>query len=436
MIRRTLLTSLLGLALSVSSSCVCASMHNNTITPLQHKPSINKKDIDHFFSALYTTHRFYIKSVSYKELLDDAIEGMLTKLDPHSEYLNEDALSALHTNVSDHYVGIGVELTSINNMLTIAVTLDGSPAKKAGLKADDMIIKVNNTLLNDLSISNAIKLIKGKKNSFVTLTVLRKGEKKALTFKIKRKIVHYNSVSVTEPITGYPVVHIAIFQENLREKVKTAVSAIKNKHSISGLVLDLRNNPGGLLNEANALVGIFLTEQELKKFHGESVSIRGRYPQANDHFIATGSDFFKNIPMVILIDHGSASAAEIVAGALQDYKRAIVVGQTSFGKGSVQTVLPLNKNSAVKLTTSLYYTPAGREIQAEGIQPDISIPKLSVNTQTDDELDSINESNFKNHLLGHKAKSKNKKANAELATHDYNLYQALIILKSMTILSH
>jgi len=431
MIRRTLLT--LGLSLITLLSGSYAAKDTAATTPLVREATAKKADLDHFFKVLYTVHHYYIQNVSFHDLLQDAATGMLTRLDPHSQYLNKKNLSSLEESMDGHFVGIGVEITVEDGLIKVMNTIDGSPAKKAGLKADDLIFKINNTLIRDTSISDAVNLIKGKEGTRVKLSVLRKNAKRPLTFNIKRKKITYSSVTLTEIEPGYVRIHIAIFQKGLRKKIKKGIKAIRKKHPIKGIIIDVRNNPGGILTEANDVTGLFLTKKQVKPYDGKTVSIKGRLTEENKVFKTKGSDFFKGIPVVVLINQASASASEIVAGALHDYHRAVVVGEKSFGKGSVQSILPIDHDSAVKLTTSLYYTPAGTEIQTHGVIPDVIVPKLTVTKNKHKGID-LSESNYGNHLTGDNMpilSTKKDTTQTQLAVDDYPLYEAWTVLQGI-----
>lgn len=431
MIRRTLLT--LGLSLTTLLSGSYAANGTHPHTPLIREKTAQKEDLDRFLKVLYTVHHYYIQNVSFRDLLQDAATGMLTHLDPHSQYLNKKNLSSLEESMDGHFVGIGVEITAKEGLIKVMNVMDGSPAKKAGLKPDDLIFKINNTLIRDSTISNAVKLIKGEEGTRVTLSVLRKNTKRPLTFKVKRKKINYTAVTLSEIEPGYVRIHIAIFQKGLRKKIKNGIKAIRKKHVVRGIILDVRNNPGGMLTQANDVTGLFLTKKQLTRYDGKTVSIKGRLKEENKVFTTKGSDFFKGTPVVVLINQASASASEIVAGALHDYHRAVIVGEKSFGKGSVQTIIPITRQTAIKLTTSLYYTPSGTEIQTHGVTPDVFVPNVSVQKSKQNRLD-LSESNYGNHLSSKKTLSvstKKEKGNPALAVDDYPLYEAWTVLKGI-----
>lgn len=431
---------------------VDSSVQQNTLSMDDLNKESNqlpKEDIERFVSAIALIHRYYIKPVKNGSLFDSAIRGMIANLDPHSSYLDADDLKELKATVSGEFVGVGIELTlSKEGLLKVISPLDGSPAQKAGIKPEDYIIKINKELVRNLSLEEAVRKIKGKKGTKVTLTVLRKNVDKPLVFNLMRQTIHLISVNSKTLEPGYAYVRITFFQGPLEKQLQTAIEQLKkdNGGKLNGLVLDLRNNPGGLLDVSADVASTFLDSDVLKRYHDLIVYTKGRIPGADIQIKATQHDMIPKTPMVVLINGGSASASEIVAGALQDYKRAIIMGSRSFGKGSVQTVLPINADSAIKLTTALYYTPAGREIQAEGIVPDVSVPELAVKT-TDSNLVSIDEADFQNHLLnqnGHLSATQQALETAQktlqtemtLAKDDYQLYQALMMLKGLSAVHH
>lgn len=401
-----------------------------------------REDIQRFVTAIALIHRYYIKKVNNSKLFDNAISGMVDSLDPHSTYLDANELKELKTTVSGQFVGVGIELTVTKaGLLKVISPLDGSPAKKAGIKANDIIIKIDKKLVRNMSLTDAVKNIKGKKGTQVTLTVVRKNVSKPLVFKLTRQTISLVSVKSKTLENGYGYVRITFFQGPLEKQLRAAIEKLKQQSGgkLKGFVLDLRNNPGGLLDVSAEVADTFLNSDKINKYRDYIVYTKGRIPGSDMHIKMTPGDMIPNTPMIVLINGGSASASEIVAGALQDYKRAIIMGTRSFGKGSVQTVLPLGKDSAIKLTTALYYTPAGREIQAKGIVPDVTVPELMVRS-TENGFIAIDESDFQNHLANDDD-TKNKaavmklktamKSELQLAKEDYQLYEALMMLKGL-----
>lgn len=409
----------------------------------QELKPLPKKDIERFVTAIAIIHHYYIKDINNNDLFNNAIRGMVTALDPHSTYLDQNDMKELKTTISGRFVGIGVELTLKDGLLKVISPLEGSPAQKAGIKPNDLIIKVNGTLVKDMTLSQAIKRIKGNAGTFVNLTVAREGADKPLEIKVRRDVVKLVTVKSKMLESGYGYVHLTFFQGPVEREMRDAINTLKKQAGgkLKGLVLDLRNNPGGLLDMAGAVADDFLDANKLNnKYDDLIVYTKGRVRGSNMKMKAHPGDLVAGTPMVVLINGGSASASEIVAGALQDYGRALIMGTRSFGKGSVQTVLPINEDHAIKLTTALYYTPAGRVIQANGIVPDITVPTLSI-TDKDEKNFGYDEANFSNRLPGSQtveqmradAALREKIVDEELkiAKEDYQLYQALMTLKSL-----
>lgn len=387
----------------------------------------------------------YITKVDENTLIDNAINGMVTRLDPHSAFLDKQDMDDLETTVSGEFVGIGVELTTERGLLRVISPIEGTPAAKAGLKPGDLIIKVDGSLIQDMTLNEAINHIKGKPNTTVTLTIIRKDEPKPLIIPIVRETVKVQAVKAKMLAPGYGYVRLGFFQGPVEKQVKEAIEQLKKESGghLNGFILDLRNNPGGLLDVSADVVDLFLDKKETARYHDMIVYTKGRIPNSDIDFRAHGNDVIPNVPMVVLINGGSASASEIVAGALQDYKRAIIVGTRSFGKGSVQTIIPIGSDSGLKLTTALYYTPSGREIQAHGIEPDVLVPELSVDEKQAAGGVSLDEANYDNHIANHddtntpadqknvrhtKQETEQKEA-VKMAKEDYQLYQGLMILK-------
>jgi carboxyl-terminal processing protease len=328
----------------------------------------------------------YVEPVEDRKLIQEAISGMLTGLDPHSAFLDSDAFKDLQTSTQGEFGGLGIEVAPEDGAVRVVAPIDDTPAFRAGIKAGDLIIKIDDTLTRGMPLSDAVKLMRGKKGSSVTLTVARKGELKPLEFKLVRDVIRTQSVrsKVIEP--GYAFVRISQFQERTVEDLAKSLTDAYKTGPLKGLVLDLRNDPGGLLHSAIGVSAAFLPKAALV------VSTDGRMSDAKRRFVASPEDYqrgrgedaltrlpkeVKSVPMVVLVNGASASASEIVAGALQDHKRAIVMGSQSFGKGSVQTIIPLRSDgdrpAAIKLTTARYFTPSGRSIQAKGIEPDLQV---------------------------------------------------------------
>lgn len=407
---------------------------------------VNDDDINRFTNTIILIKDFYVQPTGDKTLLDDAIRGMVSGLDPHSEYLDKEAYKALLMNTSGEFGGVGIEVTPEYGILKIVSPIDDTPASRAGIKAGDYIVSVDGKLVSEMSLQDAVDKMRGKAGSEVVLTVLRKGEKTPLTFKLKREIIRIVSVKSKMLDQNFGYVRITQFQEPTTKLMQNAIKELQTQTGgkLNGLILDLRNNPGGLLETAVGVADSFLDKKKLKsKYNDVIVYTEGRLPEAQYSAKASGTDMLNGAPIVILINGGSASASEIVAGALQDYKRAIVTGTSSFGKGSVQTVIPLDKTHALKLTTALYHTPAGRVIQNVGITPDVYIENLKLAKPISSAdlaiIEPIKEYQLKNHLQGKGGSigSKTEKIAQQditLAHTDYQLFEALKILRTMYML--
>lgn len=404
---------------------------------------VNDEDINRFTNTIVLIKDFYVQPVGDKTLLDDAIRGMVSGLDPHSEYLDNEAYKTLLMTTSGEFGGVGIEVTPEYGILKIVAPMDDTPASKAGIKSGDYIVAIDGKLVSEMSLQDAVDKMRGKAGSPVTLTVLRKGEKAPLTFKLNREIIHIASVKSKMLDNNFGYIRITQFQEPTAKLMRDAILNLrsKNQGNLKGIIIDLRNNPGGLLETAVQVVNNFLDVKKLNnKYNDVIVYTEGRLPEAQYSAKASGADILNGAPIVVLINGGSASASEIVAGALQDYHRAIIVGSTSFGKGSVQTVIPLDKTHALKLTTALYHTPSGRVIQNIGIVPDVRIEDLKVvKNKTDEDLamiEPIKEYQLKNHLQGTSPANNTLLENSEitLANDDYQLYEALKILRTIYML--
>lgn len=415
-----------------------------TLAEVEEKNKATDDDINRFTNTIVLIKDFYVKKVGDRSLLDDAIRGMVSGLDPHSEYLDGDAYKALMMTTSGEFGGIGIEVTPEYGILKVVSPIDDTPAMKAGMQAGDYIVAIDGKMVSEMTMQDAVESMRGKANSKVTLTVLRKGNKTPLTFKLTRQTIKIASVKsrMLDPYFGY--IRITQFQEPTGKLMRNAIEKMKseNQGKLRGIILDLRNNPGGLLETAVEVADTFLDKKELhNKYKDMIVYTEGRLPEAQYSAKATGTDLLDGAPIVILINNGSASASEIVAGALQDYQRALIVGMPSFGKGSVQTVIPLDKEHALKLTTALYHTPAGRIIQNVGIIPDVQIEDLKIEQQNANEdlamLEPIKEYQLKGHLKGAEKDGKLPellKNETSLASTDYQLFEALKILRTIYML--
>ncbi len=384
------------------------------------------------FSEVYGRIRQdYVEPVPDSKLLEDAIRGMLTGLDPHSSYLDQEQYNELKVGTTGQFGGLGIEVGMENGFIKVISPIDDTPAQKAGIKSGDLIIRIDDKPVKGMSLADAVKSMRGEAGSEISLTVVREGVEQPIKFKIVRDIIKVKSVKSRTLEDGYGYVRITSFQSRTGESMVEAINELRKNGDLKGMVLDLRNNPGGVLNAAVSVSDAFLE-------NGLIVYTDGRIEDSKMKFNATPGDILKDAPMVVLINAGSASASEIVAGALQDHKRAIIMGEKSFGKGSVQTILPTSNGGAVKLTTARYYTPSGRSIQAEGITPDVPISKVKLEAAAQSEYGPLKESDLVNHLTNEKSPKKgdpkaDDKSEEALAVQDYPLNEALNLLKGINI---
>ncbi len=376
----------------------------------------------------------YVEEIDDRTLLEYAIQGMLVGLDPHSAYMNQEEFTELQEGTSGEFSGLGLEVGMEDGYITIISPIDGSPAAAANLQSGDVILKLDNAPVQGMTLNEAIELMRGPKGSEIELTIGRAGESQPFTVTLVRDTIKVASVRGRWLEPGYAYIRVAQFQLGTGDDVSKQLGKLLDKGKLKGLVLDLRNNPGGVLSASVSVAGLFLDG-------GSVVYTRGRLPNADTQFDAQPGDATDGAPIVVLINGGSASASEIVAGALQDRGRAVVMGSNSFGKGSVQTVLPLSETRAIKLTTARYYTPNGRSIQAEGIVPDILVDRAQVtayNTSaqiTEADLSGhLNNGNATGESDAKKTRASSAKAASELLASDNQLYEALALLKGINIL--
>jgi len=434
------LTLVLLFAVPVALSSVAYAV---PLKAKEERAGIPMEDVQRFSNAIAQIKQYYVNPVSDKELFDNAIRGMLAGLDPHSNYLNEEEFSDLQTSTSGEFGGLGIEVTMEDGLIKVITPLIDAPAIKAGIQSGDYIVKVDSHAVQGIDLRQAVALMRGKIGEPVTLTILRKEEKKPLTFKLVRENIQIKSVDKKLLDNKYGYIRLAQFQALTAKDLLASIAALKKESGgqLKGLILDLRNNPGGLLDSAIQVADAFIDKKPTDK-EQLIVYTEGRLPGSRFTAVANPGDVLNNAPMVVLINGGSASASEIVAGALKDHKRAVILGKPSFGKGSVQTVLPLDNKSGIKLTTALYYTPSGVSIQAEGIKPDINIDALSMpKKETINPLASFSESDLHGHLqnttkISSTSKAKAKADEKALLYDDYQLYAALTILKSLALAKH
>lgn len=332
------------------------------------------RQVELFADSLAIIQNEYVEDMKPKDLIYGALKGMLSALDPHSQFMDSDTYNELKVDTEGKFGGLGIEITIKDGLLTVVTPIEDTPAWKAGIKANDRIVKINNEITRDMTLSEAVKKMRGKPGEAVNLTILRESEKKILDFKIVRDIIKIRDIKeakILEDGVGY--IRLIEFRENTAQDINSALDKL-SKEGMTGLILDLRNNPGGLLDVAVKVAEKFIEKGKMV------VYTKGRQQAQSIEFISRSSRPLLNLPMVILINEGSASGSEIVAGALQDYKRAIILGTKSFGKGSVQTVIPLSDGSALRLTTSKYFTPSGKVIHGKGVEPDIKVEDGKIET--------------------------------------------------------
>ncbi len=341
------------------------------------------KKIDLFGEVLEKINREYIDEINQSESMDSAINGLLQSLDPYSSYMSPEILEEMQTETSGEFGGLGIEVSMEAGVVKVISPIDDTPASKAGLKAGDYIVKINDTQVQGKSLSEAVDLMRGPVGSSIELTIRRRGEKKALTFNITREIIEIQSVKseLLEDNIGY--IRLTSFNENSSDQIEKQIKKLKKNKNLTSFILDLRNNPGGLLNQAIRISDFFLE-------NGEIVSTKSRKKSENRKWFAKKGDITDGKTLLVLINYGSASASEIVAGALKDHKRAIVVGENSYGKGSVQSIIPLKNRGAIRLTVAKYYLPSGKSISEVGVRPDIEINEegdnFKIRTDTDNQL--------------------------------------------------
>lgn len=449
------LTTLFSLCLFAFTLCISSfsvagsSMSTHPAATMEkdakatNQPPLPMDDIQRFVTAIAAIRHYYISDPKDNTLFNNAIKGMVSDLDPHSTYLTAEELKELNSSVAGEYAGVGIELTTDKNILKVISPIDDTPAFKAGIKPGDLIIKIDGKLVQDLTPFDAIQRIKGKPGTKVKLTVVNTDRPKPETLEITRAMIKFTSIKSRLLDKHYGYVRISFFQGPVKQDLDKAIKKLKKESDqhLKGLVLDLRNNPGGLLDASADVADTFLSLKKIgKQFQDMIVYTKGRIPQSDTTLKVTTGDMLNGVPIVVLINGGSASASEIVAGALQDYRRAIIMGTRSFGKGSVQTLIPISDNTAVKLTTALYHTPSGRVIQARGIVPDVVVPALDISIPDKSKYLAFDEADYDNHLANitdkeqslERAQLAQNKADITLADKDYQLYEALMMLRGVS----
>ena len=386
------------------------------------------EELQMFADVFNQIRQGYVESVPDSKLFELAVQGMLSGLDPHSVFLKEKAFDSLQETTKGEFSGLGIEIGQDRGYVTIIAPIDGSPAEAAGLEAGDVILKIDGESVRDLPVNKSVELMRGPTGSEVLLTIGRRGVGDPFDVTVIRDIIKVPSVRSRELMEGYLWLRASQFQRDTGQESIAKLESALSEGPLRGIVLDLRNNPGGVLGASVDMAGAFLDG-------GLVVYTEGRHPQSKDRFEATPGDMLNEVPIVVLINGGSASASEIVAGALQDRRRAVIMGTRSFGKGSVQTILPVTNTRAVKLTTALYYTPNGRSIQAEGIVPDIVIERAEVKSVETDRR--TKEADLQGSLSGGDPADSQSESEAltELRNSDNQLYEALTLLRGINLLS-
>jgi carboxyl-terminal processing protease len=433
---------LLVLALGLGSALLLSLGRGITAEPTANRVNgLPLDDLRAFAEVFGRIKNDYVEPVDDKKLLESAIRGMLSGLDPHSSYLDEDEFKELQVGTTGEFGGLGIEVGMEDGFVKVISPIDDTPAERAGVRAGDLIIRLDDAPVKGMNLNEAVKIMRGKPGTEIVLTIVRDGEDKPMKIAITRDVIHVKSVKSRVLEDGFVYLRITSFQSNTPESMLDAIDDLRDENGgrIKGLVLDLRNNPGGVLNAAVGVSDAFLV-------NGLIVYTQGRINDSDLTFEAGSDDVLEGAPMVVLVNAGSASASEIVAGALQDHKRAVIMGHKTFGKGSVQTILPLKNNVAVKLTTARYYTPSGRSIQAEGITPDIVLEDVTLARAEESTLEALKEADLSGHLSnGERARQRGKPVSTdgrseeldstrELLRNDYPLGEALNLLKGLYIL--
>lgn len=399
--------------------------------PTQASKDEHFQALKRFSQVLDMVESSYVEPVTRKELIDNSIKGMIEELDPHSTFLTPDDYKNMQEQTSGKFSGIGIEISMDQGRLMVVAPIEDTPADKAGLLAGDIILEIDGESTQDMSLMDAVKRIRGEKGTPISLLVLHKSDNKPVEVTIVRGTIPVHSVKTQSLEDGYLYLRLTGFKDSTTKDMRKEIKEYQKKHTLKGVVLDLRNNPGGLLGQAVSVADTFIEDGTLVYIQGKSVRSR------KDFYAKKNSNEIK-VPIVALINAGSASASEIVAGALQDHKRGLVVGEPSFGKGSVQTIIPMADGSGIKLTTALYYTPNGRSIQAEGIEPDILVPFVMPPSDEDRSIRdrmTVREKDLSRHLENGDKADKGTDEDAEKAKErlerDNQLRMALELVKSL-----
>ena len=414
------------------SSALYAADKEKLIDPDQAELPL--EDLRTFTKVYDHIRKGYVEEITDKTLLEYAIKGMLSELDPHSAYLNKNLFDDLQIHTTGEFGGLGIEVGMEDGFVKVVSPIDDTPAAKAGVEAGDLIIKIDTKSVKGLSLGEAIELMRGPKDSKIILTIVREGTDKPFKIDIIRDTIKVQSVKhkILEDDFGY--IRISQFQVNTGKDTQAAIKSMTSEQALKGIILDLRNNPGGVLQASVDVVSAFLDS-------GLVVYTEGRVKNADVKYNAEPGDSSNGLPIVVLINDGSASASEIVAGALQDHRRAVIMGTQSFGKGSVQTVIPLSEDKAIKLTTALYFTPNGRSIQAQGINPDIEIERAKITAlKTRPKFSEANLNGHLNNGNGGDDRSDDQRRaaidkNKELFNNDNQLFEAVNLLRGLSLFS-
>jgi carboxyl-terminal processing protease len=437
--RRVAVVFVLGLALgagiTIYSSVFAGNDKGTASSPLP------LEDLRAFTEVFGKVKTDYVETVDDKDLLENAIKGMLAGLDPHSSYLNREEFKEMRIGTDGKFGGLGIEVSMENGFVKVIAPIDDTPAQRAGIKAGDIIVRLDDTPVKGMTLNDAVKIMRGEPGTDILLTVVREGEEAPLKITITRDIIRIKSVRGRTLEPGYGYIRISQFQSGTGTSMRKQLSELKKENGgdLKGLVLDLRNNPGGVLNASVSVADAFVKK-------GKIVYTEGRVKDSLLTFNASPNDLLKDAPIVVLVNGGSASASEIVAGALQDHHRAIIMGTKTFGKGSVQTIMPMNNGAALKITTARYFTPSGRSIQAEGIEPDIKVEQLKISDNGDAPVSRLREADLRDHLENGNGKKSDKAYKDEKASKkddksddkdklktDYQLNEALNLLKGVNI---
>ncbi|PRY64710.1 carboxyl-terminal processing protease [Vreelandella songnenensis] len=415
---KRLLAALLPIALLSAPLPLLAQSAN------QASADLPLEEIQTFAEVFERIKRGYVEEVDDRTLLRNAMRGMLSELDPHSAYLDEEEYQSLRESTQGEFGGIGIEVGMENGQLMVVTPIDDTPASRAGLLSRDIIIAIDGTPTDSMSLQEAVTMMRGEPGSELRISVLRSGEETPRTFTLNREVIRSESVKHELLETGYGYLRISQFQSRTPEQARQAIERMQRDAPLEGLILDLRNNPGGVLQAAAGVADLFLDS-------GLIVYTEGRLADTAMSFSASRDTPAGDVPLVVLINSGSASAAEIVAGALQDQRRGVIMGTDSFGKGSVQQIMPLGNGEGLKLTTALYYTPNGRSIQAQGIEPDVEVVRGRLEL-AESRLE-LRESDLDGHLGAQQPASQARQSASERLRDDYQMSEALNLLKALNV---